>query len=459
MRPTPKTLGLLALFLLFVGLNFIDVGTGRRLSEQLPAITAVDRDAVTRVELTTALHKIVLEGISEESNGKPVTVWHLVAPIEGDADQIAVRTLLNQFRKDIPLDAKVDEGNPEDYGLDAGNSLVVELFTTGEEPSVSFVVGAPGPGGSNFVRLSGDDAVYRARIGGRHRYDKPPVDWRNKVLMGFQESDADRVRVVLGEADTPRVEFVRAPPPPGEESETGEWDLNPDPGFSVDQELLVGMIKSAGTLRAGEVLGSDFDGGFNPPLATIEVRLIDGEKRILEVGRREAERAFYVRRAGETEVFRAAAPTIRRFFGRPIDYRDRTMLSFGRDDIDILSWQSGADRVTLQQDLATNLWNVLEPQNIDIDVKFIFFAANTLGTLRADGIAEVTRAEAGLDDPSHTISIRLLAGQERILTLGGTMRLDESGMKAWYAAVDGRSEVFLLSEEQVTKILRAFGRL
>jgi len=460
MRPTNKTIALFIVFLALLGLNFIDVGTGRRISEQLPTLPALDRKMVDRIELTTAFEKVVLEGITEETTAKPEVIWHLKAPIEGDADQIAVRSLVSQFRKEIPLDAKVDAGNIEDYGLDAGSGLVVEFFEgSTAEPTVSFTMGKPGPGGSSFIRLSGDDAIYRARVGGRHRYERPASEWRNKVLLGFQDPEADRIRVWRGAAEAPTLSFVRAPPPPGEESEQGPWELSPDPGWPTDQELVTAIAKTLGNLRASQIMGDDFDAGFSPPGLTVEVRLLDGSTRTIEVGQRAAEGAAFARRKDEKAVFRISAVPIQRLLGRPIDYRDRTMFGFARTEIDTFTWTGGGERVILQQDLATNLWNVLDPQNIDLDVKFVFFAANTMGGLRGAGIADVSLEEAGLVTPRATITARLLTGEEVSLRIGGTLRSEQSGLPMHYAVADTRPEVFLLDDKTVTTLLRGFGRM
>ena len=460
MRPTQKTIALFVVFLVFVALNVVDVGTGQRLSEQLPSLPALDRKSVDRIELTTAHEKVVLEGVLEDAVNKPEMVWHLKAPIEGDADQIAVRTLVSQFRKEIPLDAKVDAGNIEDYGLDAGNGLVVELFENGsKEPTVSFTMGKPGPAGSSFIRLSGDDAIYRARVGGRHRYERPSSEWRNKVLLGFQDADADSITVQIGNNEDPSIRFVRAPPPPGSESEQGAWELSPDPGWPTDQELVTGIAKSLGTLRASQLMGTDFDAGFRPPGLTITVRLIDGSERAIEIGQRSAEGAAFARRKGEEGVFRISSVPIKRLLGRPIDYRDRTMFSFDRTEVDTLTWEGGTERVVLQQDLATNLWNVLEPQNIDLDVKFVFFAANTMGSLRGGGIADLSQEEAGLVTPRATITARLLSGREVSLRIGGKTRSEDTGMPMHFALSDQRPEIFLLDDKTVTTLLRGFGRM
>ncbi|MEC7947405.1 MAG: hypothetical protein VX265_07525, partial [Myxococcota bacterium] len=154
MRSTRKTALLAATAVALLGLNLVDSGTGARLAEALPTIEALPRDEVTRIEISTAVNTVVLASdVAEGASGEDVEgrVWRLAAPIEGEADQMAVRALLNNFRKDVTLDVKVDEGNLDEYGLDANNGLVVELFRGAEEPSLSFTLGFDGPGGTSFI--------------------------------------------------------------------------------------------------------------------------------------------------------------------------------------------------------------------------------------------------------------------------------------------------------------------
>ena len=99
------------------------------------------------------------------------------------------------------------------------------------------------------------------------------------------------------------------------------------------------------------------------------------------------------------------------------------------------------------------------PQNIDLDVKFVFFAANTMGQLRGDGIADVSLADAGLNDPKAVVNVRLLNGTEHTLRIGGKTRTEDTGNPMYYATSDTRPEVFLLKDKVVTTILRGFGRM
>ena len=190
MRIQGKTIVLAVVAALLLLVNLVDRGSGERIAEQLPVIHAFDRDEVTRVEITSAAEKVVLE--------KKDDTWIVVAPYQALADQVAVRDLLMNFRKEVGVDIRVDSGNLDTYGLDTTNGIVVEVFTTGKTPDISFTVGNDAPGGASFVRLSGDDAVYRARVGGRHRYEKAAADWRNRVILGFDKDRAAALSVRQG---------------------------------------------------------------------------------------------------------------------------------------------------------------------------------------------------------------------------------------------------------------------
>ncbi len=461
MKPHQKTAGLVLVAALLAGLNFVDTGSADRLSDRLPVLSSVEREAARRIELSTATHKIVLEAVTEVTQAGELAVWHLVAPIEGDADQMAVRSLLNQFRKDVPLDAKVDAGNLDQYGLDAGNGLVVEIFEGSDsEPTVSFTVGKDAPGGSSFIRLSGDDAIYRARIGGRHRYDKAPADWRNRVLMGFQASEATALQVQRGGETT--LALTRLPGAPaldGGSAAPGTWALDPDPGWPTDQELATRLVKTLGTMRAGELLGRDFAGGFDPPLATITVVVEDGTTRGLEIGSRSAfDGAAFVRRTDGPEVFKASSAPLLAALQPAAAYRERTLFSLSRGDVDTMRWEQGRDRVLIQQDLANGMWRVIEPTNVDLDLRPVFYMVNTFVELRADDVADdLSWAAAGLDNPQALLTARMLSGAEHTLRIGRATQTDQ-GLTQWYVGTDASNQVFVLSDKQMQKLRQGFGR-
>lgn len=462
MRATQKTTLLAGVAGALLALNLLDAGTGSRLAEQLPLIEALPRDEVTRIEISTAVSTVVMEGGSVEGAlgvGQDKRLWRLVAPIEGEADQVAVRTLLNNFRKDVTLDVKVDEGNLEDYGLDANNGLVVELFRGGDEPDLSFTVGFDGPGGTSFIRLSGDDAVYRARVGGRHRYEKNAAEWRNRVLMGFESRTAVQLSVQQEGVETLRL--VRGPSPgagPDGAPLAGTWALEPDPGFEPDQQAAANLMASLGSMRAGEILGRDFEGGFSPPAALLEVTLEDDTTRVLEVGTASGRDSAIVRVGGKPDVYRAPLPAIAAARLPAAEFRDRQLFSFARTDVDTYAWEEGGQvRVLLQQDLATNLWTVIQPANTDIDIKLVFFSLNTIADLRADDIARDGDARAaGLLKPQARVIARMLDGSLRILELGAEA-LDSRNRPVRYVRVAGEETIYMVRLPVLERVRQGFG--
>jgi hypothetical protein len=256
--------------------------------------------------------------------------------------------------------------------------------------------------------------------------------------------------------------LVRAPSPGlGDDGQPklGAWTMEPAPPWPVDQTASHNLMASLGALRAGELLGDGYDGGFSAPAAVIEVGLADGTTRALEVGSRQMSGAAFVRVQGRPTVFRTARPALDAARLPPVEFRDKTMFAFKRTDVDTLSYDSGGrTRMILQQDLATSLWTVIDPPNTDVDIKLVFFAVNTLAELRADAVIEgVSPAEAGVSDPAERVVVRMLDGTRRVLELGGT-GVDSRGRAVRYARVGGRAEIFGLRAAAVDRIRQGFGQ-
>jgi hypothetical protein len=454
LKPAQKTGLLAAIASVLLAVVLLDPGHQQRAAEDLPVLPAIDRTLVKRIELSTAVDKVVLEALLEEGSGAETdpaerTVWQLKGATTGDADQAAVRALLANFRKEIRLDVKVDEGSGEmleKYGLDPGQGIVVEMFGSSETPLLSFVLGMDAPGGSSYVRLSGSDQIWRARVGGRHRYARTGPEWRNRVLFGFLPEAVHRF-TLLPTGGEP-VTLVRPDP-------KSPWRLDPDPGWTADQLLINQGIEALGGLKAGEILDPNFDGGFSPPLAELQLGLADGRTASLKVGNKPLEGAFFVNNG--SMVARVAEGPIRRLLLPPEAWRDRTMLALNRSDIDTLQLEQGSLRILLQQDLSNGFWRVVEPTNLDLDMKLVFFAVATLSDLRGDRLLPGSPADYGLQSPQFTVRLRLLDGTERQLKFGAPNK-DAQGKTSFPVQVDAHPQVFQLGEATVAKIRAGFSQ-
>jgi len=462
MKPTAKTIGLAAIAVVFAALNLLDSGSGQRIAAQLPHLASIDKTMVQTIELTSVVEKIILKRITPDEPNSPGR-WEIVAPIKAEADAMLIRSLLNNFRKEAPIDVRVDSENLEEYGLDASNAVVVEIFTESTDPDISFSLGFDAPGGSSFLRLSRDDNVYRGRLGGRHRYERPASEWRNRVILGITEKDV--IDAVLTHKEDPNTSVHIARNVSTAETNDGppilgDWTLDPDPGWPVDQLAVNAMFRTIGSMRAGDIMGEDFNGGFDPPATTVQLTLLDGTNIEMDIGTRILNDSMFVRRRHKDQtdsIYRVSRSSVSSTSKSKDDFQDKTLFSFSRSDVDTISLHDDSTIITLQQDLANRLWRVLEPANMDVDVKLVFFAVNTMASLRANEISDITMDEAGLTNPTSRIVVRLLDGSTVSLELGNTTT-STSGHPAIYARRANDDRVAVLLGSTIKKLKQGFGR-
>ena len=425
---TRKTLMLAGGAAALFGLNFLDSGNTYSTDDALPGLPAMPADSITRMEVSSASAKTIL--VQEDG------LWQVTAPFEAKADQALIGGLLSTFRKETTADVRVDQGNLEDYGLDA----------------TSVTIGYDAPGGASFVRLSGDDAVYRMRVGGRHRYDMPPIAWRNRVLLDYVYTTAAAIEI--DQADSEPIRFVRGASPglsPDGTPIPGSWSMDPPVTWQIDQYRVEAMVRALGLMRAGGLLGSDFEGAFSQPRATITVTLDDGTRRQMIVSSRRQGSAGFVQVG--LEAFQVTASRLDLALQPKMAFQDLTIFAFAREEVDTVTLEQGAARVILQQTGGGDHWNVLQPENFDIDPKLVYFAVNTLRELRGVTIADATLEQAGLLDPGARITARLLDGREMTLELG-----NYDGEGRVFVRRSDSARVYTVLPETLEKLRRGFGR-
>lgn len=448
MRLTPKSLALLALAALLGVVDLASPGADSAAAE-LPVLAAVPREAVRRVEISRGLGgKMVLVGSLEQG-------WRVTQPFEGEADPMLVRALLNLFREPVPMDVRLDRGNLEQYALDDEQAMVVELFTEGEVPVVSVAIGADMPGGTSFVRLSGSEEVYRARVGGRARYDKDFSEWRNRMVLDWEGDTITDLELARG---AERLHFQREVA--GFEAgrpQPGPWVRVDDPTFTPDPEALDELVKGFATQRAGRLLPADFDGGFAAPLAELTLTRADGERVTMRLGGRSTPEAVYLALEGRPERYQVSGARLAAATQATDLLRDRRIFTLNRADFDTFTLRDSGVSVVLRQQ-SDAMWEVVEPPNVDADVKLILFAANTFASLRAEGRGQGVRpADVGLDRPAATLTARLRSGDEYTLRLGQSF-VDDQGRGWVHVSPAGSEEVYLVRDQVVARMLAGFGR-
>ncbi len=444
MKLTQKSRMLLVVAGLLLALNLLFGRPSSNLSES-PRIQAVTREAVTRIEISGAEDKLVIR----PEAGR----WRVTAPYQAEADQQAVQNILTSFRKEVPVDVQVDRGNEDRYGLEPGKGVVVEIWTDGEEPVISFTVGDDAAGGSTYVRLSGDDAVYRARLGGRARFARPQGEWRSRYVLDLPPEKVVGLEIQAGEAE---LSLTRPAADPASPANARPWSLEPAPPWPLDQALLDALGGRLAQLRSTAILPPDTALG---ALSTeLRLSLDDGTTRTLRLYARE-DGPLLATVDEQPERYRVPEVLLQLLPRSPEDLRDRTVLRLARADIDTLLLEDAQGQVLVRQDPATQVWTPIQPAELQLDVKQTQVAGNILALLRAESVVEGGSGgpETGLAKPTLKLTITHVDGAIDQLLVGAPTT-DARGQPAWYAAREGGADAYVISDELIRRLKAGFGR-
>ncbi len=415
----------------------------------LPALPAIDRDGVTRIRFERAGQAILIERQGE--------VWRLLQPLQAEADAGSLEALLQIFGEPVPIDARVDVGHLESYGLDDNEGVRFEVFTGGAEPALALVVGLDVEGGSTLLRLSGSDDVYRARLGGAYRFRKDAPAWRNRSVLAL---DPARMAGLTIEGAGGALTFLRDPTAAvgeGEAPTQPTWRLQDDSSFPLDQPTLDALARSLARLRASEVHASDFGSGWDRPAGAYEVALADGTTHRILVVSDDGAASGLARVDDRPDVYRIAGSWVGRLEQGREAYRDRTLFAFAPDQVESLVLEEGTARVRIRRDPTTGTWRAVEPISAEVDLRTALAAVRTLGGLRAHAVAEgADSRNSGLNPPRARLQALLADGSSQSLEVG--TRFQEGGQEWVRVRRAGRDTIWVLPAETWKRMRAAFVR-
>jgi hypothetical protein len=436
---TTKTRSLLILTLCLSALWFFGPQGGVQLVE-LPRIEAFKDSSVERVEITVgAAAKVALVREGEDD-------WRIEQPLTGIADALAIDSVLSVFRKGIAMDVLVDSEEVKTYGLANSDRVVVEFFGLNDLRLMGFTLGWDVPGGASFVQLSGDSSVYRAKIGGRGRYQKTAADWRNKMVLRMEPED---ITALQFERQADSLQFL---------NEEGRWFLASDPVYNVDQKGLVGIAKTFARIRASQLLSADFDGGFESPAARVRISSKEGEDVVLLFGSRKAKGAAFVKKEGEEQVYRVSAMKRDVAMGHKAEYRSLQLMMTSPIQLKSvrLDVRDGSAHVLSRRE--DQLWEVTQPANVTGNLQDMAFGLNALSTLRAEGIHSGFDIKTGLESPRYLFTISHANGQTDRIRVGNVFRDPSSSRRLFFVEKEGVDALFVVRMAPLQKILQAFNR-
>lgn len=437
-----RTWLLLAAVLALGALQLLEVFSPPQELTSLPAIAPVKREDVQRIRLSSALAEVVIERTGPDS-------FAITQPFQFAADGARVKAILGALRTGVTPEVQVDSGNFEDYGLNDDKAILVEI--TGEGVDVAFHLGIDAGGGSSFIRYPDDDAVYRADVGGRVRYDRAAIAWRDHMVTQMAPELIAGLTVVRPGSttwDLQRETTLGDDP--------GPWSRASDPEAVLDQVWLDELSERLATLRAGQIVGLEHPAAKAPVVARVRLDLATQER--VELAVHAFEDGSWVRRS-DREVLYKVADGLAWLLTRPDSaLRSRQLFDLPMTAVEFLSWQGPSQTIKLRQDPSSHLWTAVQPRGMSVDLRETIFTARTLSTLRVQEVADVSAEAAGF--PSDTrITLTLVNGGQGVLELGGPVPDAPPGQRARYVRRgDQPQRIATMLEEDLSRLERAFGR-
>ncbi len=339
------------------------------------------------------------------------TGWRIVSPVEAEADRGVVDALLDKMaglrRKQAIESGDAGPANLGRFGLDKPRVRVALALEGGKSETLA-LGDESGFDGSIFVRPTGGTVEL---VGGDARWaiEKDLFDLREKRLLVLEDKDIQRIEVTA-----PKLSYAV-------ERAGGGWRLAAPISDRADQTTVDRLLGALRGLRATQFVSSrarDEDYGLDKPRYL--VRLVGpGAERKLAIGappRKKGEpdpATLFARVGAARELAGVQAAQVKDLDEDLWALRDKSVLTFDRDKVGAVRFESGAGAIEVQQkkpaaDGGAEEWTLTAPRVAPARPWKVSGILYGLSTLRATRLADETgkgAAAHGLDKPSQVVTL------------------------------------------------------
>lgn len=198
--------------------------------------------------------------LSKDEEGK----WRMLEPVETDADQDAVKEVLEELR-DLRV-AVFEDDSPKSlakYGLERPRAKI-EIEYDGKAKKL--LIGSKDERtGRVYVKLASQPFVYSVEPDDVDGLFKKPLDLRDKTVMAFQRFETDRIEIIRGGE---RLVCRRK----GE----GKWEIVEPVKVEADETAVDDLLFSLDSLKAKKFVSEKAENlerfGLKPPKLEIKVQ-------------------------------------------------------------------------------------------------------------------------------------------------------------------------------------------
>ena len=135
MKLTRKSVVLLVLAVLLAMMNLVGGDASTAPAGALPSLSAFEVESVAAMQVSTPLEKLRIERVRADASAAEREEWRIVTPLQASADAMQVRALLRSFATGLPMDARVDDGDPANEDLHT-NGFRISAWVSSDEIEV-----------------------------------------------------------------------------------------------------------------------------------------------------------------------------------------------------------------------------------------------------------------------------------------------------------------------------------
>jgi hypothetical protein len=185
--------------------------------------------------------------------------------------------------------------------------------------------------------------------------------------------------------------------------------------------------------------------GVDEPAATITVTLKGGKQLTVLVGGHEGE-DYRLKAQDNPQLFTVKKYTVDNLLLRPVDFREKTVISFKADDVVSLEIDKKKDKTSVTLTRKGEEW-LGDGKKVDDDKK-IKEALEALSSLKAEGFARHTAEELGMNAPDWVVKIRMKDRTTHKLSVGS---VEKDGFRG--LARQGYDDIFTFRQYALDRFL------
>ena len=379
-------------------------GKGERTGKRPVILAKMTAKTINKLTVTAKGKTVVLQRHGKDQ-------WKVTSPVNYPADKYTVDTAAEKLEKlefgDLITKQKARQA---EYEVDDKAGIRV-IASDGKKTLADFYLGKLLNDHTMF-RLAGKDEIYQVVGSQRYAFEREVKNWRKREITEFKQDQPRKLELTTAGG---AISLSRKDDKASWKVDKSDTEIKQLDSGAVDAVLRAMQSLTAFKFADGK---KPQEVGLDKPTATIKVTLADKKSQTLLVGSHKGDE-YWVKRAGKPQVFVIQKSTAKDLLKRPIDFRDKTVLTFKGDAVVsmvITRQEKDKEAQILKLERKGKEW-MGNDKKVKDDQK-IKDAIKELSSLKAEGFSRHAATELGLDKPSCAVELKLKDGTSHHISVG-----------------------------------------